>query len=99
MESLKKLFEDDEWRESLDPEIKRKMELLLRRVSSEERSYKSAKHKATAQIWVALADVYSRVERMDKRLNSIERALRGEEPKEGGGEFKEGVLKDSLKKY
>ncbi len=97
MVSIKKLFKDSKWREDLDPEIKRKMEKLLKRVKSEEDAYKSSKYESTAQIWVGMAELFSRIDRIDKRLKKIEKAL-GEAKKEEK-HLKDLELEDSMKKY
>ena len=96
MDVLKKVKSDDDWREELDNEIRRKLEKLLKRIKSEERAYKKSDHEAISQLWVAVAEVYSMVKRVDNRLNSIEEMLEGK--KDGKG-MKDRDLRDSLEKY
>ena len=97
MDSLKKFFRDEGWREDLDPEVRRKMDKLLRRVESEKAAYKSSNFEATAQIWVALGEIYSRLDRLDRRLKKVEKGLGKEESSFKDMDDKE--LKKSLEKY
>ena len=97
MDSIRKIFKETEWREELDPEIKRKLEKILKRVKSEEEAYKNSKYESTAQIWVGMAELFSRIDRLDRRLKRIEKALgkvRREEK-----HLKDVDLEESLKKY
>lgn len=95
---VERVFSDDEWREHLDPEIARKMEKLLKRIQPFEESYKKSRHDAVAQLWVALAEVYIQVDKMNRRLMNIERLLTDihKGRKEG---IKDRELSHSLKEY
>jgi len=92
------VFSDDKWRENLDPEIARKMEKLLKRIKPFEESYKSARHESTAQLWVALAEVYIQVDKMNRRLMNVERLLTDIQDGEREG-LQDEDLSQSLREY
>ncbi|MDY6771446.1 MAG: hypothetical protein SV186_05860 [Candidatus Nanohaloarchaea archaeon] len=95
---VERVFSDEDWRDHLDPEIARKMEKLLKRIKPFEDSYKKSKHESIAQLWVALAEVYIQVDRMNQRLIHIERLLSEIHEKEAR-EMQDDQLSDSLKQY
>jgi hypothetical protein len=97
---IERVFSDEDWRDHLDPEIARKMEKLLKRIKPFEDSYKKSKHESIAQLWVALAEVYVQVDRMNQRLIHIERLLddlHGDDVARMQNQDDE--LSDSLKEY
>ncbi|MDY6778032.1 MAG: hypothetical protein SVU32_05160 [Candidatus Nanohaloarchaea archaeon] len=95
---IERVFSDPDWREHLDPEIARKMEKLLKRIKPFEESYKKSRHESIAQLWVALAEVYIQVDKMNRRLIRIERLLTDMQQGEGG-EVADQNLKESLQNY
>ena len=96
MEVLNRMRSNDDWREELDNEIRRKLEKLLKRIKSEEDAYKKSDHEAISQLWVAVAETYSMVKRVDNRLRSIEEMLEGKKDDKG---MKDRSLRDSLENY
>lgn len=96
MEVLNKILSDKDWRNELDNELKRKLEKLLKRIKSEEEAYKISNHEAVAQLWVGIAEVFSKVERLDQRMRRIEKMLEEETNKDGMDDTE---LRKSLEKY
>lgn len=69
---LARVFDDSDWRDHLDEELVRKLERLLKRVHSYESAYRKAAEPKLAQIWVGMAELFSRQERLDARLRRVE---------------------------
>ncbi len=69
---LGRAFADRDWRDDLDPELVRKLEKLLKRTKTYEDAYKSADTPAMAQVWVAMAEMFSQMERMNARIRKLE---------------------------
>lgn len=95
MEILDRVISDEDWRENLDTEVRRKLEKLLKRIKSEEKAYKRSDHEAIAQLWVAAAEIFHKVDSIDNRLRSIEKILEGKDKKGMG----DSLLRESLEKY
>lgn len=96
------------WRDKLDPELNRKLEKLLWKVIEHEKSYNDAKDKGRAQIWVALAEVYDKLDRIEKKIDEeIENKSGQVNSSENGSKTSEDhspeeideVLRDSLISY
>jgi predicted nucleotidyltransferase len=98
MKLFEEVFSDEEWREDLDPELARKLEKLLKRIKPFEESYKKSRHESIAQLWVALAEVYIQVDKMNRRLIRVEKLLT-EAQKEGNTNMSETELSESLRQY
>lgn len=92
-----RVFSDKDWRENLDPEIARKLEKLIKRIKPFEESYQRARHESIAQLWVALAEVYIQVDRMNRRLIRVEKLLT--EAKDGNTQLGDEELSQTLKDY
>lgn len=65
---------EEEWRDKLPPHLDQEISELVKEVKSYKRAYNSAKSKANAQLWTALAV-------MNKKLNEINNKM---EKMEGG---------------
>lgn len=94
---IERVFSDKGWRHNLDPEIARKLEKLLKRIKPFEDSYKRARHESIAQLWVALAEVYIQVDRMNRRLIRVEKLLT--EARQGQEGLSDEELSQTLKDY
>ncbi|MCJ7429155.1 MAG: hypothetical protein MUP66_02070 [Candidatus Nanohaloarchaeota archaeon QJJ-5] len=94
---IERVFSDKDWRHNLDPEIARKLEKLLKRIKPFEDSYKQSRHESIAQLWVALAEVYIQVDRMNRRLIRVEKLLTEAQKRDGGLSDEE--LSQALKDY
>ncbi len=70
-----RVFSSEEWREDLDNEVVRKLDKLLNRIEPFKEAYEKSDYKAIAQLWVALAEVYIQVDRMNRRLFKLEKLL------------------------
>lgn len=96
---VERVFSDRDWRDDLDQELVRKLEKLLKRTKSYEKAYKSADNPAMAQLWVAAAEMFYQMDRMNARLRRIEQAQQQIiEGIEKGG-IKDEELRDSLENY
>ncbi|MDY6788351.1 MAG: hypothetical protein SVV03_00135 [Candidatus Nanohaloarchaea archaeon] len=91
-----RIFADKEWRDDLDNEVVRKLDKLLKRIEPFKEAYEGSKYKAIAQLWVALAEVYIQVDKMNRRLFHIERLLSDEETQR---EMEDLDLAEDLKEY
>lgn len=85
-----------DWRDKLGERLSKSIESLLRRIKAEEDSYKSAKEQKIAQIWVALADLNQRLNRVEQTLEDVERRT---PPQVEDKKIKDEVLRDSLESY
>lgn len=94
-----RVFSDKDWRDELDPELVRKLEKLLKRTNSYEDAYRQADNPAMAQLWVAMADLFAQMERINGRLRKLEDRQR--ELIEGieETEIEDQELRDSLDSY
>lgn len=99
MEFFEYIFSDKEWREDLDPEVTRKLEKLLKRIQPFEDAYKESNHESIAQLWVALAEVYIQVDKMNRRLLHVEKLLSEQEGSQQAGQVQDQELSDSLREY
>lgn len=96
---LGRVFADRDWRDDLDSELVRKLEKLLKRTKTYENAYKSADNPAMAQLWVAMAEMFYQMERMNARMRKMEqmqkRVIEGIEK----GEIEDEELRKSLENY
>jgi DNA repair protein RadC len=77
---VERVFSDRDWRDDLDQELVRKLEKLLKRTKSYEKAYKSADNPAMAQLWVAAAEMFYQMDRMNaKPVDQIRTADRSVE--------------------
>lgn len=90
-----------DWRDELDPNMESKLEKLLRDTKAYENAYKSSLDRKTAQLWVALAQTYDKIDMVNRRLKRIEKVL--VDLKEGSErtekKIKDKKLRESLKQY
>ncbi len=96
---LARVFDDSDWRDHLDTELVRKMEKLLKRVTSYEDAYRKAGNPKLAQIWVGLAELFYQQERLAARMRRIEAQQRAIiEGMEKSG-IEDADLRDTLDRY
>ena len=90
-----------DWRDDLDPQIESKLEKLLRDLREHEEAYKAPFDKKTAQLWVALAHTYDRIDTVNRRLRRIEKILNKiqEDSDKKDKKIKDEELRKSLQNY
>lgn len=101
---VERVFSDKDWRDDLDQELVRKLEKLLKRTKTYEDAYRQADNPAMAQMWVAVAEMFYQMERMNARMRSLEKKqeelldkVEGVESERNG--IKDRELRDSLDTY
>lgn len=88
-----------DWRDKLDPGIESKLEKLLREVKAHEEAYSSTFNKKDAQMWVAIAKAYDKLDRVNRRLKRIEKLLDKIESNSKKNKMKDKELRKSLNKF
>ncbi len=79
-----------DWIAELDVEKKKQLVSLLSRIQRYEGVYQHAEEPAIAQIWMALLDLSSRLERLEKKVRKLEIKL---------ASVSSGSLLEDLKNY
>lgn len=96
---VERVFSDRDWRDDLDRELVRKLEKLLKRTKTYEKAYKGADNPAMAQIWVAVAEMFYQMERMNARIRKLEQVQKQLIDGIDSDQIKDKELRDSLEKY
>lgn len=96
---IERVFADADWREDLDEELVNKLDRLLRRTKTYEDAYQRSDHPAMAQMWVAVAELFYTVDRVNARVRKLEKRMDAliDAVEEAGLEDEE--LRESLENY
>ena len=87
------------WQESLPKKPRESLENLLKETEQHEASYMSAENPSVGQIWVAMAEMNKRVEKLEQLVRAQRKALKEMEVEVEVDKHIDEDLKESLKRY
>lgn len=88
-----------DWTAKLPERLRNSLDGLLERVESNEEAYMQAQNASVGQIWVALALLHERMDKMEEHLRAQRKAINQLNPENDVGEQLDSNLEESLKRY
>lgn len=88
-----------DWTANLPERLRNSLDALLDRVENNEEAYMNASNASVGQIWVALALLNERMNKMERHLRAQRQAINDLNPETEVGENLDSNLEDSLKRY
>ncbi|MFB6182765.1 MAG: hypothetical protein ABEI78_01740 [Candidatus Nanohaloarchaea archaeon] len=87
------------WLDDLPGKLRSSLNYLLDKVEQQEEVYESAENEAVAQIWVAMAQMNQRVQRLERLVKAQRKALNSLDESVDVDQQLDQNLEKSLKRY
>lgn len=87
------------WQESLPQKPRESLENLLQEIEQHENAYMAAENPSVGQIWVAMAKMHERVEKLEQIARAQRKALKEMDVEVEVDKHIDEDLKESLKRY
>lgn len=88
-----------DWTAKLPERLRNSLDALLDRVENNEEAYMNAQNASVGQIWVAMALLNERMNKMERHLRAQRKAINELSPNQDVGEKLDSNLEESLKRY